>query len=103
MAQSHRAASVKTADSEATAPTRTEAATLDASWELDLFGRASKASKAERLRARAEDYAYAGAFVSLSAEVADTYVQYRACRMIEAVHRDAVASRPRRLTRQSVL
>lgn len=85
-------ASVTETDTNAGALTRTEAATLDASWELDLFGRASKASRAERLRAKAEDYAYAGAYVSLSAEVADTYIQYRACRMIEAVHRDAVAS-----------
>jgi NodT family efflux transporter outer membrane factor (OMF) lipoprotein len=85
-------ASVTETDSNAGSRTRTKAAGLDASWELDLFGRASKAAKAERLRAKAEDYAYAGAYVSLSAEVADTYVQYRACRMIEAVHRDAVAS-----------
>ena len=85
-------ASVKTTDSETTPRTRTDAATLDASWELDLFGRASKTVKAERLRAKAEDFAFAGAYVSLSAEVADTYVQYRACRMIEGVHRDAVTS-----------
>ena len=85
-------ASVKAADSETTPRTETKAAGLDASWELDLFGRASKASKAERLRAKAEDYAYAGAYVSLSAEVADTYVQFRACRMIEQEYRDAVAS-----------
>lgn len=85
-------ASVKDSDSEVTAQTRTRTAALDASWELDLFGRASKAAKAERLRAKAEEHAYAGAYVSLSAEVADTYVQYRACRMIEQVYRDAVAS-----------
>lgn len=85
-------ASVKTADSETTPRTRTEAATLDASWELDLFGRATKSAKAEHLRAKAEDFAFAGAYVSLSAEVADTYHQYRACRMIEGVHRDAVTS-----------
>lgn len=85
-------ASVKDADSEVTAQTRTRTATLDASWELDLFGRASRTAKAERMRAKAEEHAYAGAYVSLSAEVADTYVQYRACRMIEQVYRDAVAS-----------
>ncbi|WP_123876527.1 efflux transporter outer membrane subunit [Fuscovulum blasticum] len=85
-------ASVTEADSDTTARTRTRAAGLDASWEVDLFGRASKTAKAERLRAKAEDYAYAGAYVSLSAEVADTYVQLRACRMIEQVYRDAVSS-----------
>lgn len=85
-------ASVKDSDSEVTAKTRSRTAVLDASWEVDLFGRASQAAKAERLRARAEDHAYAGAYVSLAAEVADTYAQYRACRMIEQVYRDAVAS-----------
>ena len=85
-------ASVKDADSETTAKSRTRTAALDASWEIDLFGRASKAAEAESTRARAEDYAYAGAYVSLSAEVADTYAQYRACRMIEQVYRDASSS-----------
>lgn len=85
-------AGVTDADSETTARSRTRTAALDASWEVDLFGRASKAARAERTRARAEDHAYAGAYVSLSAEVADTYVQYRACRMTEQVYRDAAAS-----------
>ena len=85
-------ASVTESDSETTARTQTRTATLDASWEVDLFDRASATAKAERLRARAEDYAYAGSYVSLSAEVADTYVQYRACRTIEQVYRDALAS-----------
>lgn len=85
-------ASVTDTDSDTTTRTRTRTAVLDASWELDLFGRASKAAKAERLRAEAEALAYAGAYVTLSAEVADTYFQYRACRMIEQVYRDAVAS-----------
>lgn len=85
-------ASVTEADTDVSARTRTRATGLDASWEVDLFSRASKAAEAERLRAGAEEYAFDGAFVSLSAEVADTYVQFRACRMIEQVHRDAASS-----------
>jgi NodT family efflux transporter outer membrane factor (OMF) lipoprotein len=85
-------ASVTDAQSDTTEQTRTRKAGLDASWEVGLFGRASKAAKAERLRAKAEDFAFAGAHVSLSAEVADAYMQFRACRMIEQVYREAVNS-----------
>lgn len=65
---------------------------LDASWEIDLFGRARETAKASRLSARAEEVAFAGSYVSLSAEVADTYVQYRACKQIEGVYRAALTS-----------
>ncbi|PZX47726.1 efflux transporter outer membrane subunit [Cereibacter changlensis] len=70
----------------------TNAASLDASWELDLFGRARQSAAASRLSAAAEDAAFSGAFISLSSEVADTYVQYRACRLVEAIYRQAIAS-----------
>ena len=70
----------------------TEAAGLDASWEIDLFGKARNNAKAARLSATAEEAALGGAYVSLAAEVADTYVQYRACRQIEAIYRSALAS-----------
>lgn len=65
---------------------------LDASWEIDLFGRVRQTAQAARLSARAEETAFAGAYTSLSAEVADYYVQYRACRMIEAIYRDTASS-----------
>lgn len=80
------------AKADGTARTSADSATLDASWEIDLFGRARQAADAARLSAAAEEAAFAGAFTSLSAEVADTYVQYRACRMVEAIYRQAVAS-----------
>ena len=85
-------ASATEADSETTVRSSTRTAALDASWEVDLFGKASKTALAEKARARAKDYAFAGAYVSLAAEVADTYVQYRACRMAERVYREAVSS-----------
>lgn len=71
---------------------------LDASWELDLFAKAASQSKADRARATAEEFTYAGAYVSLSSEVADYYVQYRACREIETIYRTAVKSQNQILT-----
>lgn len=69
-----------------------DTASLDASWELDLFGRVRQTAEASRLSAAAEEAAFAGSYTSLSAEVADYYVQYRACRMIEAIYRQTVSS-----------
>jgi outer membrane protein, multidrug efflux system len=71
---------------------------VDASWELDLFGKAAKSAKSDKSRAEAEEYTYAGAYISLEAEVADTYVQYRACRSIEDVYREALTSQHKTLT-----
>lgn len=56
---------------------------LDASWELDLFGklRHSQDAALARVSARLDDWH--DARISLAAEVADTYVQYRACQLLE--------------------
>lgn len=55
---------------------------LDASWELDLLGRqrSARASAQALLQARIDDWH--DARVSLAAEVADDYVQYRACQLL---------------------
>lgn len=74
------------------ATTQTDTAYLSASWEIDLFAAAARSAEASRLRARSEDFTYAGAYVSLAGEVADTYVRYRACRLVEGVYRQALAS-----------
>lgn len=73
-------------------------ASIDASWEVDLFGRAAKQSGAYRLRAKSEELTYAGADVSLAAEVADYYVQYRACRMTEQIYAQALSSQRQTLS-----
>lgn len=54
-------------------------ARLDASWEIDLFGefRRSREAAGNRIQARIDDWH--DARVSLAAEVADDYVQYRGC------------------------
>lgn len=56
-----------------------EQARLDASWELDLFGRAGFAKGAAKARVEAEQLTWHAARVSLAAEVATNYVSYRAC------------------------
>ncbi|WP_229261336.1 efflux transporter outer membrane subunit [Duganella margarita] len=78
---------------------------LDASWEIDLFGKArsSRQSAQAQLQARVDDWH--DARVSLAAEVADDYVQYRACRLLLRSYRDAAASQEQtvRSTRAAVL
>lgn len=61
---------------------------LDAAWEVDLFGKLRRTSEADeaRLQARTDDWH--DARVSLAAEVADSYVQYRACRLLERAYAD---------------
>ena len=85
-------------DSEGTQRATSQSGSLDASWEIDLFGRLTNDTKAETLRARSEEFAYAGAYVSLAAEVADYYVQYRACRGTEAIYTQALSSQRQTLS-----
>ncbi|AXS40086.1 efflux transporter outer membrane subunit [Breoghania sp. L-A4] len=56
---------------------------LDASWEIDFFGKNRKNSEAARLRVHEQIANWHDARASLAAEVADYYVQYRACRQLE--------------------
>lgn len=66
--------------------TTTRSGGLDASWEADLFGRqrSGRESARAQLQARVDDWH--DARVSLAAEVADSYVQYRACRQLAAAY-----------------
>ncbi|ARC89008.1 efflux transporter outer membrane subunit [Rhodovulum sp. MB263] len=89
--------STTVSDGQGTARSTSNAGLVDASWELDLFGRTRAATGADALRARSEEVSFAGAYVSLAAEIADGYVRYRACRMVEAVYRDAVSSQAQTL------
>lgn len=65
---------------------------FDASWELDLFGKIRRNVEAAqaRLRARVDDWH--DARVSLAAEVADSYVQYRGCRLLADAYADELVS-----------
>jgi multidrug efflux system outer membrane protein len=54
-------------------------ASVDAAWELDLFGGTRSSIAAARAQAEGAQAAWHDARVSLAAEVADTYVALRAC------------------------
>lgn len=77
---------------------------VDAAWEIDLFGRVRRGSEAAEARLAARQFDWHEARVSLAAEVASTYVNYRACRLLEAARDEDVASRgeTRRLTAVAV-
>lgn len=65
---------------------------FDALWELDMFGKTRRNAEAAqaRLEARMDDWHYA--HISLSAEVADTYVQYRGCiQLRQAYEQEAIS------------
>jgi multidrug efflux system outer membrane protein len=59
---------------------------LDASWEIDLFGKLRRNAEAASARIDARIADWHDARVSLAAEVADTYVQYRACQLLAEVY-----------------
>ena len=52
---------------------------LDASWEIDLFGKIRAAKQAAKAQLEAKKIAWHDARLSLAAEVANNYVNYRAC------------------------
>ena len=54
-----------------------ESATLNVSWEVDLFGRIFAVAKAARGDTAAARFVYEGARASLAANIADTYFQAR--------------------------
>lgn len=60
----------------------TRSAGLDAAWEIDLFAKVRRNTEAAAARADARVADWHDARVSLAAEVADTYVQYRACELL---------------------
>lgn len=70
----------------------TRNAGLDASWELDLFGKVRRSTESAQARTRARENDWHDARISLAAEVADTYVQYRACGLLSDVYSQEVVS-----------
>lgn len=76
-----------------TSTTSTRSAGLDASWELDLFGKVRHSTEAAQARIDARVDDWHDARVSLAAEVADTYVQYRGCGLLtEAYERELTST-----------
>ncbi|KGF80933.1 hypothetical protein IA69_15575 [Massilia sp. JS1662] len=70
----------------------TRSVTLDASWEIDLFGAVRRNTEAADARVAARVADWHDARVSLAAEVATEYVSYRACRLLAENDRQNVVS-----------
>lgn len=70
----------------------TRSAGLDASWEIDLWGKVRRNTEAAHARVDARIDDWHDARVSLAAEVANTYVQYRACGLLADTYERELAS-----------
>jgi NodT family efflux transporter outer membrane factor (OMF) lipoprotein len=66
---------------------------LQASWELDLWGGNRSAKEAALARLEGSQASWHEARVSVAAEVANTYLNYRSCEQLVSVAKDDVASR----------
>lgn len=64
---------------------------FDASWEIDVFGRRSRAAESAAAQAQADEAALADAQVQLAAEVAQAYVGLITYRQQEAIAQDSLA------------
>lgn len=72
--------------------TRSASLGLDSSWELDLFGKTRRSVESANALAQASIADWHDARVSLAAEVAVTYVQYRAGRLKQQYYEEQAAS-----------
>jgi outer membrane protein, multidrug efflux system len=91
-------ASATISDTPSTPRSESSTALVDSKWEIDIFGKLQNAAKADTARARAEELAFAGSYVSLSAEVANGYVSYRACRLAQSEYQNALGSQQETVT-----
>jgi len=84
--------------------TRSGSAGLDASWELDLFGKTRRATQSTTALLEARESDWNSSRVSLAAEVADDYIQYRASRIRQNYYEKQAESQAKTsdLTRLSV-
>ena len=80
----------------------TSQAQLQAGWEIDLFGGLARASEAARARLEAQVAIWHEARISVSAETASLYTNYRSCEQLVLLTRADAASRAQtaRLTQQ---
>lgn len=66
---------------------------LDASWEVDLFGKVKAAKQAAKAQLESKKIAWHDARLTLAAEVANNYVNYRACQASVQALQQAYTSR----------
>ncbi len=67
--------------------------TVDAGWELDLFGRVKRATEGARAKVAAREADLHGLRVTLAAEVATLYADLRGCERMVASMAEEIASR----------
>ena len=65
---------------------------IDASWEVDLFGGVRRSVESAKATVEAKEADWHNARISLAAEVATDYVDYRACRLMLASYEDQAHS-----------
>jgi len=75
-----------------TGTSRSASVGLDSSWELDLFGKTRRSVESAEALAQASVADWHDARVSLAAEVATTYVDYRAGRLKQAYYEEQADS-----------
>lgn len=82
----------------------TRGTVLDAQWEIDLFGRVRRGNEAALARLESREQGWHAIRISLAAEVAGRYVDYRAChRQLHALTTDAASrTTTARITEQAV-
>lgn len=102
---SANASSTRSADQTgSTGVSTATSAGFDASWEVDLFGSVRRNVESGQATLQAKQADWHDARISLAAEVAGDYVDYRACRLKQAAYQDQALSYQQtlRLTRVSV-
>ena len=87
------AASQRAASDETGIPSQESWLSMNSSWELDLFGAVRRGKEGALAREQAQRATLADARVSLSADVTDAYLSYRACQSHLALSNQDVASR----------
>lgn len=83
--------------------TTSTTSTLDASWEIDLFGGIEFSKQAAEARLQAKQNDWHTARVSLAAEVATNYVDYRACQLSVLAYQQAMRSKNETLRLTNIL
>lgn len=76
----------------------TDTASFDASWEIDLFGKRRRDVESSGALLEGSQADWQSARVSLVAEVAQDYVDYRACRLKQQYYEEQAASQASTLT-----
>ncbi len=64
----------------------TDSVSLDASWEIDLFGKIRRGVEASRANLASAEFSWHDARVSLAAEVANAYINLRQCEVLVNVY-----------------